>query len=234
MVDVASLKVKTKAVLDRLEKGYGRSRSLSDRPPLDQLLFLILQERWDAGEAMPAFEFLSSEFADWNDLRVAMPGELAAAIGRFSPPDALNRCKRMLQLLDHVFRERNKITLDFMLDWEEGKRHDYLAKLPMLSASVVHAFLQQLAPAGRLVVSPQALRVASRIGLITKTASLNVGRKAFESLLKETDWVRFQTLVTRHGDEICQAKVWYCTECLVNSLCKSRKVDSKKTKSSAN
>jgi endonuclease III len=233
MVDVASLKVKTKAVLDRLEKGYGRARYLTDRPPLDQLLFLILQDRWD-GDAMRAFEFLQEEFADWNDLRVAMPGELASVLGRFSPPDALDRCKRMLQLLDHVFRERNKITLDFVLDWDEGKRHDYLAKLPMLTSSVLHAFLQQLAPAGRLVVSPQALRVASRIGLIGKTTSLNVGRKAFETLLKETDWIRFQTLVTRHGDEVCQAKVWVCTECLVNSLCKSRKVEGKKAKSSAN
>lgn len=231
MVDVANLKVKMKAVMDRLEKSYGRVRVLSDRPPLEQLLYLVLQERWDASDALAAFELLQKSFLDWNELRVAMPGEVASVIASFSPPDALDRCKRMLQLLDHVFRERNKITLDFLLEWEESKRHDYLMKLPMLGPAVVHAFLQQLSPSGQLILSQQALRVGSRIGLVPKTTSLNVGRKAYEALLRESDWPRFQALIIRHGDEICQAKVWYCTECVVNALCKSSKAEGKKAKS---
>jgi endonuclease III len=69
-------------------------------------------------------------------------------------------------------------------------------------------------------MSPDALRVGIRLGLIKKTGSLNVGRKEFEKILDSTEYIAFQHLFVRHAETFCKSKNPLCESCFLNTVCK--------------
>ena len=75
-----------------------------------QLVFSMLLWEASAEQARAALAKLDEAFVDANELRVAMPDEVAALIGgRY--PRAEERCERLARALHDIFRKENRLAL---------------------------------------------------------------------------------------------------------------------------
>ncbi|MEW6744159.1 MAG: hypothetical protein AB1486_15510 [Planctomycetota bacterium] len=217
-------RAKLTAVLDALELVYGKVKFLPKEPLLDQAIFLVFREGWDYKKAARALRILQSEFVDWNEARVSTVGEICNLLGFGSDRNFAEKSQRVLSLLDKIYRERSVVTLDHVLEMDPEARRQYLASLEVLSPADVQLLLQLHAPPGELLMTYQALRVGSRIGLIPKTTSIPLGTRHYAAILPESDWPRLQVLMVQHGDAVCQSRHFRCEACRLTEHCKSARV----------
>ena len=70
-----------------------------------------------------------------------------------------------------------------------------------------------------LLVSPHAVRVLNRLGVMGRVYSESGARKQLEQLVGDDEQFGFQSLLAQHGDEVCLPKSPHCGECGVIDLC---------------
>jgi len=226
---LAQQKKNMRNILTRMNKKYGVVKPGNSRGDIEQCVFLILREGWDFRKAARAVKILVEHFVDWNEVRVSGPGELVEALPFLKYKDLEEKILRILQLLKEVYLEYNCLQLDFLKETDFEDTRKFFAQLEPLGAGNAYIFLQCLQETideaaevdpPNLVISTEALRVGIRLGLIKRTSSHNVGRKAIAKLIGPKDYLSFQNLFVRHGDKICTSKSPLCKECFLNSLCK--------------
>jgi endonuclease III len=74
-----------------------------------------------------------------------------------------------------------------------------------------------------MLVSQPAIRTLSRVGLMDRVHSETAARKVLEKLVDPEDLWAFQSLLTQHGEDICQSKSPRCGDCAIVSLCKFKR-----------
>jgi len=192
---------KLKALLDKAEKQHGILKLLSDRPPLDQALFMILRDGNDFRKAMKALKILEDEYVEWNELRVATPKEIIAVLASSGLSDLDDKVSRILALLARLFYDFHKKDMEFVRIFEEPQRQKILLSLDPLPLHITYVLLQYfddaaMDPTG-LVVSMEAMRIVTELGLTRKTSSPNVAKKMLETLVEKEDYYRFHYYIHR-------------------------------------
>lgn len=93
-----------------------------------QLVFGFLL--WDASttQAKSAFKRIGESFVDYNELRISLPGEIAAALGERHPL-AAERAARLKATLQDVYRREHAITLAHVADASKRDARQYLESL---------------------------------------------------------------------------------------------------------
>lgn len=192
---------KLKALLEKAEKQHGALKLLSDRPPLDQALFMILRDGNDFRKAMKALKILEDEYVEWNELRVATPKEIIAVLESSGLSDLDDKVSRILALLARLFYDFHKKDMEFVRIFEEPQRQKILLSLDPLPLHITYVLLQYfddaaMDPTG-LVVSMEAMRIVTELGLARKTSSPNVAKKMLETLVEKEDYYRFHYYIHR-------------------------------------
>lgn len=192
---------KLKALLAKAEKQHGVLKLLPDVPPLDQALYLILREGNDFRKAMRALKILEEEYVEWNELRVATPKEIIAVLKPAALTDLDDKVSRILALLARLFYDFHKKDMEFVRIFEEPQRQKILLSLDPLPLHITYVLLQyfddrSMDPTG-LVVSMDAMKTVSDLGLARKTSSPNVAKKMLEKLVEKEDWYRFHYFIHR-------------------------------------
>lgn len=192
---------KLKGILDKLEKQHGPLKMMTELPPLEQSIYLILREGSDFKKAQKALEILGKEYVEWNELRVATPKEIVAVLKGCGLVDLDDKVSRILALLSRLFYDFHKKDLDFVKIFESGQRQKIMLSFTPLGPPIIYVLLQWFEntseqPQG-LVVSMDAMNKIADLGLAKKTSSLNVAQKALSKLVAEEDYYRFQYLIYR-------------------------------------
>lgn len=119
----------------RLKKFYAKIRQGREAPPIPEpddpvrrLAVGILGVGRGDEEGARAVDQLLSEMADWNEVRVSRPLELARAIGD-SSAESVARCQRLATALQSVFRQENRLTLDRLRILGRRESKQYLENL---------------------------------------------------------------------------------------------------------
>jgi endonuclease-3 len=219
----AATRAKLSDVLRGLEKPYGKVFVLPEEPPLDHAVFLLLREGWDWRKAQKALRILQKDFIDWNEVRVSSAAELKSALAQEGGKDLDVKVEKIRALLAALWKERNATSLDFLREMEPDSRRRLLTALGVLSPAHVQILMQCLNGTATMLVSQPAIRTLSRIGLIDRVHSESAGRKALEKLVDAEDLWAFQSLLTQHGEEICQSKSPRCGDCAIVALCKFKR-----------
>lgn len=81
--------------------------------PIDELVTAFLHWETTPSKAKPALQALRTELIDLNELRVCLPDEILALIGRRYPRGA-TRCKALRSVLCDLFRINHKLSLDHL------------------------------------------------------------------------------------------------------------------------
>lgn len=224
---LAQQRKKYRNIRDRLAKKYGTTKLASRAPNIELCVYLVLREGWDYRKAGKTVKILGEEYVDWNEVRVSYAKELAESLVQFNCRDIIERLQRMKSVLGEIYNEYNRLQLDFLLEREFEETRKIFAEIEPLGRANAYIFLQCLqeemdkeadVPA-TLVMSSEALRVGIRLGLIKKTSSHNVGRKAFSKLFDPGDYITFQNLFVRHAENLCRSKNPLCQECILKNSC---------------
>jgi endonuclease III len=85
---------------------------------------------WEAsvGQARLAYQHLTQQFADYNDMRVALPSQLIMAIGERYPL-AAERCVRLKSWLSDLYRRSNALDLEHLRDVARPEARERLRSL---------------------------------------------------------------------------------------------------------
>jgi endonuclease-3 len=219
----AATRAKLSDVLRGLEKPYGKVFVLPEEPPLDHAVFLLLREGWDWRKAQKALRILQKDFIDWNEVRVSSAAELKSALAQEGGKDLDVKVEKIRALLAALWKERNATSLDFLREMEPDSRRRLLTALGVLSPAHVQILMQCLNGPETMLVSQPTIRTLSRIGLIDRVHSESAARKVLEKLVDPEDTWAFQSLLTQHGEEICQSKSPRCGDCAIVTLCKFKR-----------
>ncbi|MHC4943638.1 MAG: hypothetical protein ACYTG7_11535 [Planctomycetota bacterium] len=225
----AQLKKKMRDVLGKMQKKYGVVKLGNSRADIEQCVFLILREGWDFRKAAKAVKVLEEVFVDWNEVRVSAPREIKEALSFLKYQDLEEKIVRVKGTIQEVYNEFNRLKLDFLLESEFEETRQAFLELESLGRGNAYIILQCLkdmidesenGDSQTLVMSTEALRVGTRLGLIKKTSSHNVGRREFSKLIRSKDYILIQHLFVRHGEALCTSKSPLCKECFLSSICK--------------
>jgi hypothetical protein len=152
-------------VLKVVKKHYKPAAPSKDRTLLEHLLFACCLENSPYEAAERAFQSLTTDYFDWNEVRVSTVRELAEVCkGLNDPGDAATRIKRMLQ---SVFETHYSFDLEPLKKQNIGAAVKTLEKYNGSSPFVV-AYVTQQALGGHSIPTNQGLLESLRIvGVIT-------------------------------------------------------------------
>jgi len=193
------------AVMPRLEKHFGAVKAPQTSSVLEKAIYLVLREGGDeAGHA--ALASLREGFIDWNEVRASRPTELAVVMGSGARGAAgrrlLESARRVKDLIDQVYGDRNETSLEFLLEQKTKERIEYLEDLDDLGVHNAYALAQWLSGEDKLVaVSPGMAKAAQRLGLVDSAAVTKV-RASLSTLAHEPLMlISLQAHLTQLGEQ---------------------------------
>lgn len=176
-------------VLERLGERFGDLAVPETSSLLEKAVFLVLREGAGSAAAVRCLAALRAGFIDWNEVRASRPTELSAMMGGSGRTAAQRRlldvAKRVKDLIDQVYGDRNDTGLDFLLEQKLKERLEYLEDLDDLGVHNAYALAQWISGEDKLVaVSPEMAKAAQRLGLVDSAAVTKV-RATLSTLAKE-------------------------------------------------
>lgn len=152
-------------VLKVVKKHYKPAGPLKDRSLLEHLVFACCAENSPYEAAERVFQTLTTDYYDWNEVRVSTVRELAEVCKPLNDPhDAATRIKRVLQ---SVFETHYSFDLEQLKKQNIGAAVKQIEKYNGSSPFVV-AFVTQQALGGHSIPTNQGLLESLRIvGVIT-------------------------------------------------------------------
>ena len=138
-------------------------------------------------------------------MRASRPTELAVVMGSGARGAAARRlletARRVKDLIDQVYGDRNETSLEFLLEQKTKERIEYLEDLDDLGVHNAYALAQWLSGEDKLVaVAPGMAKAAHLLGLVDSAAVTKV-RASLSALIKEPDGlVAVQAHLTRLGE----------------------------------
>jgi hypothetical protein len=193
---------------------------------LDHAIFAALGREVPARKKEEAVRRLHTEFVDWNEVRLAEAFELEQLFSDLVPvPDLFQRCERIKALINQVYQDQNKISLDHLREKSADERAKYLATLTPLSAD--QAFYVNLAVEGfdKVLFHYSSARVVQRLGIVKRTGSPSQMATQLEQLLgKRSSPLADQLALIWLGETICESKNPACRQCVLVRMCPSRRV----------
>lgn len=192
----ATLLTKTHKVL----KKHFKPTPIEDRPVLEQLLFACLLEnaRYEAAQA--AYRVLSTQFFDWNEVRVSTVRELTESLHML--PDPATASRNAKQVLQSVFESSYSFELESLKRETLGKACQRLAKIEGVTSFAI-AYMTQATLGGHAIPVDKGLASAFlTIGIASaeEVEKLEIG--GLERAIPKSKGVEFASLAHQLGAEM--------------------------------
>ncbi len=136
-----------------------------DDPVVHELVRSFLMDGAPRAGVGPALERLRASVVDYNELRVGLAEESAAALpSRY--PSAFERCKRIRAALHEVFRRENGMNLAHLRDEPKRSARAYLDSLPGITPFVAARVALLSCESHAFPLDPVLLGVLERAGVV--------------------------------------------------------------------
>ena len=167
---------------------------LSDDDLISELVFSILVWESSIEHALRAVDKMNEELVDLNELRVCSPEELVRIMpARY--PRSLDRCQRLIFILNQIFERENQLSLSHLREMHKKEVVEYLGSIdglpPFVSSRVIllglgwHSF----------PIDDWLTKQLSRYGITDKSLSIREQTIRMERLVRASDALRFYTLI---------------------------------------
>lgn len=168
-------------------------------PVLDELVFSLLV--WEAGEARAAVvpPRLIAAFVDLNDLRIALPDELAAAFGA-GLPRAAERADRMIAVLGDIVRRGHTLDLSHLPSLGKREARAYLDSLDGIPPFVAARVALLTTEAHAMPIDARLARLLERGGLVAPGASAAALSSSLERHVRASEAGRFYRALEAWAD----------------------------------
>ncbi len=206
-------------LLDKVELRWPVPEPIDGLSLLEQGLAAVLQRHFSKEQSLRVIEGLRKGYADWNELRVAQPQEVAQHyhLGNKGQLAARQTCA----YLQEVFQYSHGLSLDFLRD-DPAAVQRFVFRLDVIGLALAHALMAQAVP-NELPVTPGMVRVLDRLGLVVRTSSMKKARAAIEPLLGDMPPMAFATKLGEVATRWCDPRKPACHECVLVDDCKHGK-----------
>lgn len=208
---------RVEAVLDHLERAYGRPRNSRRREPLDELILTILSQNTSDRNRDRAHEALRLRYPRWEDVLAASD----AAVARAIRPGGLARQKaqRIRRILRQIREEHGELDLAFLRRWPAARAAEYLIGFTGVGEKTVNCVLLFSLGKPAFPVDTHIHRLALRLGFASEGADAAEVHRRMHELVSPRDYFPAHLNLIRHGRQVCHARRPDCDACVLWRLC---------------
>lgn len=211
--------MKTRRVLELLERHYGVLQQRRRQSPLDVLIQTILSQNTSDVNSGRAFSSLVQGFGSWDQVASAPVDEIAAAIRS----GGLYRVKaaRIKHILTAIREQTGVTDLEFLGALSLAEATQYLLGLPGVGRKTASCVLLFALGKPSLPVDTHVHRVASRLRLIGGRVSVEKAHSMLGGMLPADKVYEFHLHMIEHGRRVCHARQPRCAACIFGPECPS-------------
>jgi endonuclease-3 len=194
----------------------------SDRDPFETLIITIISQNTAGRNTAKAFENLSKQFEITPevlaDAETSQIEECLKVAGLYR-----NKAKVIRQISKIILEEfHGNLTHVLSLPFEEARKT--LLQLPGVGPKTADVVLLFCSGKPTIPVDTHVNRVAKRLGLAPANGNYEMVRRSLQSLYDPKDYLAVHVSLILLGRKYCKAINPMCKQCLVNTLCPSRRV----------
>ncbi|UCE60391.1 MAG: hypothetical protein JSU63_01315 [Phycisphaerales bacterium] len=161
----------------KIKKAYNAFRQTVPTPeipqaydPLRQLGVGIVGVGGDDADAQGAIDRLLSTMVDWNEVRISSADEINRAMGN-TIPDGEKHSQRMINALQAIFNNENKISLDRLKNLGRREARQYLEQINGVDDYAVASVILWSLGGHAIPVDDKTLEALRSVDLIHPSAS---------------------------------------------------------------
>lgn len=181
---------------------------------LEQIVFAILCDRNPVTNARKALRDMRDEYVDWNEVRVATIRQLEETLERARIEEPGRHAEVLKALLEKVFNEVCRVSLDGLRTDGPEKARKTVQKLDILEPHEQQYLLVGAGVEEGPPLDPATDRIGQRVGLFAPDDAPAKRRKVLESLVASQDALRFHHLMVEHGKKLCTDEDPYPIRCI--------------------
>jgi len=210
--------VAVRAVLDRLDRAFGRPAPPRRRPPLDELILTVLSQNTSDGNRDRAWRGLRARFPGWDAVLNAGAGPLQSAIRAGGL--ARTKSRTILGLLRRLRDERGELDLGFLrrVPVEEAKR--FLTRFPGVGEKTACCVILFACGRPAFPVDTHIHRIAGRIGWVPPKATRAVSHAVLGRVIPPRRRLAAHLNLITLGRSHCRPSRPDCPACPIRILCR--------------
>jgi endonuclease-3 len=221
VISAKERKKRVQLIAEKAIDRFGELKGRKTRAPLNQLVLSMFYHATSVRQATRAFRSVKNNFADWNEVRVSHPAEVAAAVS--SARWATEVAERLVWLLGELYDAYNRTNLDFIGELTPAQARSCLVRLPMVSRELADEVLLLSLDVPVLPFSPAVARMCHRLGLIENDRPTLKNQKALAKLFEEELYAPVHLFFCDHAEKHCLDEAPLCDKCPLSKACSNGK-----------
>ncbi len=201
----------------RLLAFYGQPAWQGPALAVDELVSTILSQNTNDINRDRAYVSLRRKFPSWDQVRMAEPDEVIAAIRMAG----LSRQKgpRIQNVLNQIVAERGSLDLDFLKDLPLEEARAWLMKFKGVGPKTAAIVLLFSFGRPAFPVDTHIYRVTGRLGLRPEKMTVEQAHITLEKLFPPESYYAAHLNIIRLGREICTPRNPNCPHCPLCTIC---------------
>lgn len=164
-----------------------------------------------------AFRKLSSDYVDWNEVRVTSTAELGELLTACKLEAA--RALNIKNAAQEIFHRENRLDLEFLSPKRPADVRKYIGEMKSISEAQANTIMLLIADTPDLPPTATVRRVAQRIGFAFENSTDNAVRLVFKKTLQKSQVYTAFGLVCLHAHSTCKETGPRCSACPLNGFC---------------
>jgi endonuclease III len=200
---------------------YGEQKGRKLRSPINQLVLSLFCHLTSVRQATRAYRQLARDFADWNEVRVSHPAEVAACIS--TAHWATEAAEQLVWLLSEVLEVYNTTDFEFLRELTPTQARSCLLRIPVVRRDAADEVLLMSLDVPVLPLGEAAARMCHRLGLLPDAKTTMKNQRALVKLFGEDCLVPLHMFFCDYAERYCLPDQPVCNKCPMNRNCPYRK-----------
>jgi endonuclease-3 len=205
------------AILQKLERTYGRPPWSPNHDPLGELIATILSQNTSDVNSDRAYAALRAAYPTWEEVVRARLDDLANVIR--SGGLATLKSRRIQEILHTVNTRHGYLSLDFLMDIPMPAARAFLAAFRGVGPKTIACVLLFACGHPAFPVDTHIYRVTTRLGLLPAGCTAERAHAVLEPHIPPANVYSAHVHLIRHGRTICKARQPDCEHCCLRALC---------------
>ncbi len=208
---------KIRKVIEILENAFGVPCRRPVKEPLDILISTILSQNTTDTNSDRAYQSLRQRFPTWEDVLVADPAEIAAAIRVGGLAE--QKAARIKALLVWIMENYGQLSLKSICDMDTEEIISVFCRLKGVGIKTISVVLCFACGRDVFPVDTHILRICKRLGLVPEGSSAEKAHRIMNRLVPPGKSYSFHLNLLKFGRTICRARNPRCQICPIQQYC---------------
>lgn len=190
--------------------------------PVDVLVATILSQATSDVQSEKAFQSLKQAFPTWEEVILADPQDIEAAISKAGL--GREKARNLQAALKRVRDDMGRIDLQKLAGLDPGEAMEYLLSLPGVGPKTAACTLLFGFDVPVFPVDTHILRIAKRLGIIPPAMSAKKAQVILNEMIPPDRMLEFHVGLIEHGRKVCKKRKPHCDNCAISNWCARREV----------